>query len=65
MEKLTVFGVVAGLSMFLVMSSEAIILSIANAPVPDFRIPILNGIVGAVLIGYGSVRFMKNVRNVN
>ena len=62
-KELYLFGLGTGFATFLFMGSSVVIFSLIRNAVPTILIQILNGIVGGLLVGYGSIRFYKVLLN--
>ena len=62
-KELYLFGLGTGFATFLFMGTSVVIFSLIRNAVPIILIQILNGIVGGLLIGYGSIRFYKVLSN--
>ena len=62
-KELYLFGFGTGFATFLFMGTSVVIFSLIRNTVPIILIQILNGIVGGLLIGYGSIRFYKVLSN--
>lgn len=58
-KELFIFGLSTGSATFIFMGSSVILFSIIKGGVPIMLIQIMNLIVGILLIGYGSIRFIK------
>ncbi|GAB4158457.1 MAG: hypothetical protein Fur003_2260 [Candidatus Dojkabacteria bacterium] len=58
-KELVRFGLGTGFATFMFMGSSALILSFLGNVIPLIVVQILNGIVGALLIGYGIVRILN------
>lgn len=63
-KELLVFGFGTGLATFLFMGTSVILFSSIKGSVPILLIQILNFAVGCLLIGYGSVRLIKVLKNL-
>jgi threonine/homoserine/homoserine lactone efflux protein len=61
-KELLFFGLGTGLATFLFMGSSVLLFSLIKGTVPVLLIMLLNGIVGCLLIGYGSLRLLKAVK---
>lgn len=61
-KELLIFGFSTGLSTFIFMSSAVLLFTLIKGTVPIQLIQLLNVIVGCLLIGYGGMRLIKNVR---
>ena len=64
-RELRIFGWAAGLATFLFMGTVVSIVSLFKTDIPMIMIKILNGIVGALLIIYGSIRLSKICKQLN
>lgn len=62
-KELYLFGLGTGFATFLFMGTSVFIFSLIRSAVPTIFIQILNGIVGCLLVGYGTIRFYKVVLN--
>lgn len=62
-NELIIFGIATGAATFIFMGSAAVIFSFIGGIVPVILVQILNGIVGALLIGYGTLRLVKLLSN--
>lgn len=60
---LMIFGHSTGSATFLFLGGSVILLSILGTVIPVIVIKLLNILVGIVLIGYGSIRLVKMMRN--
>jgi len=61
-NELTVFGIGAGLATILFLSIVMYIISMIKKTIPVQAITILNILVGAVIIAYGIIRFVKGIK---
>ncbi len=61
-RNLAVFGFSAGLSTLLFLSGAVLLLSLFKTSIPDFLVKILNGVIGVVLMTYGSLRFKRGLK---
>ncbi len=59
---LAVFGLSAGFSSLLFLGGTVLLLSLFKTSIPDFFVKILNGVVGIVLMAYGTLRFKKGLK---
>jgi threonine/homoserine/homoserine lactone efflux protein len=64
-NQLALFGLGAGFATFTFMGLSVIIFSLIRGFVPLILIQILNGIVGALFVGYGIQRLIKNIDDKN
>jgi arginine exporter protein ArgO len=64
-KELLFFGLGTGFATFLFMGLSVILFSLLRGTIPLSLIMMLNGIVGCLLIGYGSMRLWKVVRSEN
>jgi threonine/homoserine/homoserine lactone efflux protein len=62
-SELSVFGIGAGLATILFLSIVMYIISMIKKTIPVQAITILNILVGAVIIAYGIIRFIKGIKN--
>jgi threonine/homoserine/homoserine lactone efflux protein len=62
-KELFIFGFSTGLATLLFMGISVIIFSWIKGSVPILLIQILNFIVGCLLIGYGGIRLIKNLKS--
>lgn len=60
-KELLFFGLGTGLATFMFMGSSVVLFSLIRGTVPLVVIKALNGIVGCLLIGYGSLRLWKAI----
>lgn len=60
---LLIFGLSTGLATFLFLGIAVILFSMIGDVIPVLLIKVLNILVGVVLIGYGTVRLVKGLRN--
>lgn len=58
-KELYLFGLGTGLATLIFMSSSVLIFSLLKGTIPTIVIQILNMIVGALIIGYGTIRLIK------
>ena len=61
-NELSVFGIGAGLSTILFLSIVMYVISMIKKTIPVQAITILNILVGAVIIAYGIIRFVKGIK---
>jgi len=61
-NELSVFGIGAGLATILFLSIVMYIISMIKKTIPVQAITILNILVGAVIIAYGIIRFVKGIK---
>lgn len=61
-KQLVLFGLGTGFATLLFMSSSVLLFSLIRGSVPILLIKMLNGAVGCLLIGYGSLRLSNNFR---
>ncbi len=62
---LAVFGFSAGLSTLLFLGGAVLLLSLFKASLPDILVKIMNGVVGIVLMTYGTLRFKKALKTAS
>lgn len=58
-KELYLFGLGTGLATLIFMGSSVLIFSLLKGTIPTIVIQILNMIVGALIIGYGTIRLVK------
>ncbi len=61
-RQLVIFGLGTGLSTLLFLSAAMLLLSLLRSTIPDHAVQISNCIVGIVLIYYGIIRAVKNLK---
>ena len=61
-KELLLFGLGTGFATLIFMSASVILFSFIRSTVPLILIIVLNGIVGCLLIGYGSLRLWKTIK---
>lgn len=62
-RELFIFGLSTGSATFLFLGASVILLSIIGSATPVMLIRLLNILVGLVLIGYGTIRLVKVIKN--
>jgi len=62
-KQLYLFGLGTGLATFIFMGASVLLFSTIKSEIPVLLIQILNGLVGSLLIIYGTVRLMKAVKS--
>ena len=62
-QELAIFGLATGSATFLFLGTSVILFSLIGAAIPIIVIKILNLLVGILLIGYGTVRLAKILKN--
>ncbi len=60
-KQLIIFGLGAGLSTFIFLTLSMLILSLIKTNIPNLIVPILNCIVGLLLVYYGVSRALKTI----
>jgi arginine exporter protein ArgO len=64
-KELVRFGLGTGFATLLFMGMSVVLFSLIKETVPVLLIQVLNGLVGVLLIGYGSLRLYKGIVNQN
>lgn len=64
-RNLMIFGASAGLSTLLFLGGAVLLLSLFKTSIPLFLVKILNGVVGVILIIYGTLRLMNAFKPAN
>ena len=62
-RELLIFGLSTGFATFLFMGSSVILFSLIGGAIPVIVIKLLNLLVGILLIGYGTIRLAKVLKN--
>lgn len=62
-RELLIFGLSTGLATFLFMGTSVILFSLIGSAIPIIVIKLLNLLVGVLLIGYGTIRLAKVLKN--
>lgn len=62
-NQLLYFGLGTGLATFLFMSLSVVAFSLIKGSIPTLLTLVLNGLVGCLLVGYGTIRIAKTIRN--
>ena len=62
-RKLLIFGLATGSATFLFLGTSVILFSLIGGAIPIIVIRILNILVGILLIGYGTIRLARGLKN--
>ena len=62
-RELLIFGLATGSATFLFMGTSVILFSLIGGAIPIIVIRILNILVGILLIGYGTIRLVRGLKN--